>query len=141
MEIFKVFIVYLVHLIAIKKCYLRGVILNCSPDRSGIPRCHCEARSNQRGYSEERVPCRKETQTLCFKIVTNFVFWFDQGRCYSFIFCNEVFIPLMSEELKPWCSISFSPTMVQPCGVVTLSINCSGCTFSSRSILAAPFAV
>lgn len=39
---------------------------------------------------------------------------------------KEVTIPLIIAELKPLCSISFKPAMVQPRGVVTLSISFSG---------------
>ena len=34
--------------------------------------------------------------------------------------------PFINAELNPLCSISFRPAMVQPFGVVTLSISCSG---------------
>ena len=33
---------------------------------------------------------------------------------------------LINDELKPWCSISFKPSIVQLPGVVTLSISASG---------------
>jgi hypothetical protein len=35
-------------------------------------------------------------------------------KSYSLIFKSDVFIPFINEELKPSCSISFSPTMVHP---------------------------
>lgn len=41
-------------------------------------------------------------------------------------FSAEVLMPLIIAELKPLCSISFNPAMVQPLGEVTLSISCSG---------------
>ena len=39
---------------------------------------------------------------------------------------KEVIKPRITAELRPWCSISFNPEMVIPCGVVTLSISLSG---------------
>ncbi len=51
----------------------------------------------------------------------------EMAENYFSIFSNEATIPLISEELKPLCSISFNPTMVHPFGVVTLSISNSGC--------------
>ena len=60
---------------------------------------------------------------------------------YPLIFFKAALIPRTSEELNPWVSISLNPAIVQPCGVVTLSINCSGCAFSSKIISAAPFTV
>ncbi len=52
---------------------------------------------------------------------------FKEGKVnYFTILSYEALIPLISEELKPRCSISFKPTMVQPLGVVTLSISSSG---------------
>ena len=44
----------------------------------------------------------------------------------SLIFLKEVTIPRIREEDRPWCSISFNPSIVHPMGVVTLSISCSG---------------
>lgn len=43
------------------------------------------------------------------------------------ILSKEATMPLIREELKPLCSISFRPTIVHPLGVVTLSISNSGC--------------
>lgn len=37
---------------------------------------------------------------------------------HSLIFFSEVLMHLISEELKPSCSISFKPTMEQPCGAL-----------------------
>ena len=50
-------------------------------------------------------------------------------------------IPLISAELKPWCSIWFKPDMVHPCGVVTLSTSLSGWLPAWTSNDAAPRAV
>src|SRR5215217_1344629 len=50
-------------------------------------------------------------------------------------------MPLIMAELRPWCSISFKPAMVQPLGEVTLSISSSGCERFCSSNCAAPNAV
>ena len=50
-------------------------------------------------------------------------------------------MPLITAELSPKCSISFNPAMVQPLGVVTLSISSSGCLPDWSSRDAAPRAV
>jgi len=50
-------------------------------------------------------------------------------------------MPLIRAELKPWCSISFNPAMVQPRGVVTRSISDSGWRPSFSTNEAAPLAV
>ena len=44
--------------------------------------------------------------------------------CYFFPAIN----PLMTALVKPFCSIVFKPLMVQPPGVVTLSMAASGCS-------------
>src|SRR5436305_1049952 len=58
-----------------------------------------------------------------------------------FAIFDDNLIPLISAELKPWCSISLSPAMVHPFGEVTLSISSSGCVLFAISNLAAPKAV
>jgi UDP-N-acetylmuramyl pentapeptide synthase len=55
---------------------------------------------------------------------TNILF----NACFeiSLILLKEATNPFINDELNPSCSISFNPVMVQPLGVVTLSISCSG---------------
>src|SRR5438105_4491725 len=70
----------------------------------------------------------------------------DYGLNQSFLykttaFSADILIPLIMAELKPLCSISLRPAMVQPLGDVTLSISCSGCDDSCNSKSAAPLAV
>src|SRR5258708_8852796 len=54
------------------------------------------------------------------------------------ILLYDALIPLISEELNPRCSISFNPAIVQPLGVVTLSISSSGCRFPLSTNSPAP---
>ncbi len=69
---------------------------------------------------------------FCYKNILYSLFQFNVNTNYFLLeynvsaFCAEVTIPLISDELKPECSIWLRPDIVQPCGVVTLSTSLSG---------------